>query len=282
MRFIDLSNKIEPLTVKIFKEINSVASSLGLNFIVVGATARDFFLESYYGINPVRATMDIDLGLCLNNWEQFEQFKDSLVSSRKFKTTRSTHKIKYADVLPIDLIPFGDIISKDRLIEWPPDQKVLMNVAGFEEAYKSCISVKLGSDPDLTIKIASLPGLLVLKLIAWKDRGNQDNRDGVDIATIITNYGTPVNEERLYENESELLEIEEDLGLAGARLLGRDITKIVGSDLLGTILTILDEETSEMGDQRLAISMTNRVIEGDFQIKFELLKKLKAGIEDKI
>ena len=226
--------------------------------------------------------MDIDLGICLQSWEQFEQFKDSLISSQEFTSTRSIQKIKYANVLPIDLLPFGDISNSEWVIEWPPDQKVIMNVAGFNEAYESCISVKLKSSPDLIINVASLPSLLVLKLIAWKDRGIKDNRDGVDIATIITNYGTPVSEDRLYGNESDLLILEEDLGLAGARLLGRDIAKIVGSGLLETLLTILEEETADMGDQRLVIAMTNKMVENDFQIKLEYLKKLKVGIEDEM
>ena len=50
-----------------------------------------------------------------------------------------------------------------------------MNVAGFEEALDSALHIEL--EPDLVIAVASLPGLTVLKILAWADRNLVNNKD---------------------------------------------------------------------------------------------------------
>jgi predicted nucleotidyltransferase len=59
---LDLSGKIDDLTGGLFVAIASVATSLGIPFFVVGATARDMILSYGYGIQTIRATYDIDFG----------------------------------------------------------------------------------------------------------------------------------------------------------------------------------------------------------------------------
>ena len=280
MSSIDLSNELDEYTVTFYENIEAVATELGLQFMIVGATARDLILESTYNIRPHRATVDIDLGVSLTNWEQFELLKGALVATGKFNKTGSPHTLEYENTHPIDIVPFGDI-SNEETISWPPDHCILMNVAGFREAYDSSISIKLRQEPLLEIKIASLASLVVLKLLAWKDRGTSDDRDAKDIATIIYNYGTPVNEDRLWKDEYGLMEEEDNIiEHAGARLLGRDISKDIGSELLQTLISMLRDETSTGGQHRLATQMTRPMIDGDFENQLSLLKKMKAGLDD--
>jgi predicted nucleotidyltransferase len=58
-----------------------------------------------------------------------------------------------------------------------------MSVAGFREAFESTVKVILRRDPLLEIKVASLPSLTALKLVAWKNRGITNNKDAKDIGT---------------------------------------------------------------------------------------------------
>ena len=153
-----------------------------------------------------------------------------------------------------------------------------MNVAGFEDAYEHSIAVLLRNDPRLEIQVAFLASQVVLKLIAWKDRGSGDNRDARDIAQIIKHYGFPVNQNRLFEEEAEVMELEEhDIDLAGARLLGRDIAKSSGADLRATVLTILEEETAEQDHNRLAEAMTFTFDGTEFQQNLLFLKSNCSG-----
>ena len=66
------------------------------------------------------------------------------------------------------LIPFRGVASDDNTIEWPPSRDIVMNVAGFEEALSSSVSLTVADN--LMIRVASLPALTLLKLIAWSDR----------------------------------------------------------------------------------------------------------------
>jgi predicted nucleotidyltransferase len=62
-----------------------------------------------------------------------------------------------------------------------------------------------------TVRVASVPGLTLLKLIAWADRRHQNNKDAADLYWLLTTYTEAGNF---------------DLELAGAELLGRDVSRI--------------------------------------------------------
>lgn len=277
---MNLSGRLDSFTISFYGTVKSIASNLGIDFIVVGASARDLILELEYNIRPYRATEDIDLGVALDSWSRFAELKCALIQSPYFTQDRCEHRLIYREVQPVDIVPFGEI-SNDGTISWPPDHSVLMKVSGFEEAYQSAISVVLDNNPLLIIKIASLPSLVVLKIFAWKERGLGDNRDANDIAIILKHYGSPVNEDRLWGEESDLL-VDEDsnMDVAGARLIGCDIGKTVGTELSETLLAILAEETADEGAQRLATQMANPMRDGDFELQLTFLRKLKMGLED--
>jgi predicted nucleotidyltransferase len=130
--------------------------------------------------------------------------------------------------LPIDLIPFRGVASANGTIEWPPNRDIVMNVAGFEEALTSSVSMEI--DEDLSVRVASLPGLTLLKLVAWSDRGRETNKDAADFYRLIAAYADAGNTARLYEHEMELLEaVGFDMQLAGAELLGSDVARLLAA-----------------------------------------------------
>jgi predicted nucleotidyltransferase len=77
------------------------------------------------------------------------------------------------------------------MIEWPPSRDIVMNVAVFEEALASSVSVEMGGD--LTVRVASLPGLTLLKLVAWSDRSRETNKDAADLHRLLTSYANAGN-----------------------------------------------------------------------------------------
>jgi predicted nucleotidyltransferase len=100
-----------------------------------------------------------------------------------------------------------------------------MNVAGFEEALRA--SALLRIEEGLAIRVASLPGLTILKFLSWYDRRNENTKDAADLYTLLATYGDAGNSDRLYTNELALLERAEfDFEVAGAQLLGRDVAQI--------------------------------------------------------
>lgn len=281
MESIDLSEKIDRFFIDFYTSIEAVTNELGINYMVVGATARDHILELIHGVRPARATKDIDLGINIKSWEEFRLIREALIETGRFTATSTLQRLMYDDNFPVDIVPFGSVSEQDRTIAWPPDYEVVMNVAGFQEAYDSSLVITLSKEPYLEVKMVSLAGLFLLKVFAWRERNMAFNKDALDMAFIIKNYGSPVNEERLYELESALLEQEGyDLELAGARLLGRDVASIAGRELSATIQQLLDDNLLYDGAQKLLVHMSNSIIDGDFEKQYELVNKLNVGISE--
>src|SRR4030043_2035959 len=251
----NLSGKIEKPVVDTLHILKKVADSLGIPFFVIGAFARDLILKHGYGIEPRRKTGDIDLGVEVASWEQFKTLFESLIATAQFSLASEKQRLRCGTIL-IDILPFGPITDKDKKISWPPEHEIIMSMVGFEEAYEYSITFRLSSDPELDIKLASLPGLAVMKIISWKEKYPNRKRDAEDLLLIMNKYEEAGNSERLYEEDLPLLQEEGfDTTLAGARLLGRDMAEISDSKTFLVVKEILDAETEEMGQYKLLTNM---------------------------
>jgi predicted nucleotidyltransferase len=181
-RSLPLINPIDPSVVRVLRSLDLAASSANCEYFLAGATARDIVLVNVHGLRPGRATGDIGFGIAVENWEQFEALKERLIATREFVATpRAQQRLIYTDQtdgfsIPVDLIPFRGIASPDVTFAWPPSRDIVMNVAGFEEAFES--SVVIEAERGLIVRVASPPGLASLKLTAWADRGREPPRTG--------------------------------------------------------------------------------------------------------
>jgi predicted nucleotidyltransferase len=152
-------------------------------------------------------TRDIDLGVEVADWEQFNQLKGSLLATGKFSSARERHRLKF-DSVPVDIVPF-DAITDDRgRISWPPEHEVFMSLLGFREAFEYSITVRLSSAPELDIRLPTLSGLALMKLISWKEGYPGRQRDAEDLLLIMRKYEEAGNLDRLYDREKSLLEEE--------------------------------------------------------------------------
>jgi len=237
--------RLDPVTVEILRRVDAVARDLVVDYFVVGALARDILLTNVFGLPASRATRDVDLAVAMPGWREFEAMKARLVETGAFRADeRIAQRLSYLPApgrgYPLDLIPFGGVEREGSAIAWPPDGGVVMNVAGYAEVFASTVSVEL--EPGFTIRVTSLAGLAILKLVAWTDRGAGDSRDAIDLATLLREYGAAGNEDRLYGAEISVLEaVGYDFDLAGARLLGVDAGRIAASSTQKHILTLLGD-----------------------------------------
>jgi len=55
-----------------------------------------------------------------------------------------------------------------------------MSVLGYEESFKDSLLVRINDAPKLDIKLSYIRGLVLLKLISWKDGFPSRDRDAVD------------------------------------------------------------------------------------------------------
>ena len=120
---LDLSAKIDPISVALFATVNEAAGSLGIAFLVVGAAARDMVFELGHGLPSRRATLDRDFGFRVSGWDEFEKLKKSLLAIGPFKETREVQRLLYRGELRVDILPFGGIAGAGGEIRWPPSRR---------------------------------------------------------------------------------------------------------------------------------------------------------------
>jgi predicted nucleotidyltransferase len=240
-----LIKPLDAVTCQILRILNQAAAVLNLDYFVAGATARDLVLVNVFGFTPGRATRDIDFGVAVEGWDEFEILKKRLCDAGPFEPLpKEAQRLRYPagnTWLPVDIIPFGGVADVDGHIAWPPKNDVVMTVAGFREAQASAIRILI--EEDLIVPVASLAGLAVLKLLAWLDRRALTNKDASDLFQILSRYGDAGNNDRLYGAELALLEeAAYDVEMAGARLLGRDAAGLCEDDTRRRIQTLLQQE----------------------------------------
>jgi predicted nucleotidyltransferase len=227
-------------------EVYKASKALGFPVFLVGARARIILLENIFGLNAGRATTDVDFAFALDNWEQFRAIKTFLVSTANFEESTDvahqlllelpglTHKFK------VDLIPFGRIETSPNAIVWPPDMSVIMNVAGYRDALAAAVAVEVS--PGINMAIASLPGIAILKLFAWADRGQENQKDAIDLASLLRSYHEAGNQSRIYEEDAAFAALEAtgyDVELAGAWLLGKDASVMASAQTAGALKGLL-------------------------------------------
>lgn len=222
---IDISNKLDQLTIELYRAVDHAARAVECEYLVVGASARDLLLHHGYGMNIERATNDVDLGVQVRNWLQFNALCDELYGLGFQKTAR-IHRLQSPQGLPLDVVPFGGISDSDDQIAWPPDQEIIMNVLGFQDALQNAVVVRIAIEPELTIPIASTAGLALLKVIAWTDRPSDLRRkDAQDLYQLARSYWR-ISAEEVYEDVELLERFELNADRVGAYLLGRHCRQI--------------------------------------------------------
>ena len=229
------------------RTVDPIAREAGCAYFIAGATARDLILVNVHGLRAGRATRDMDFGIAVESWERFELLKERLAKTGDFASDhRALQRLTWSDrstglSVPVDLIPFRGVASPESTIEWPPSRDIVMNVADFEEALSSSLSVQI--EENLIVRVASVPALMLLKLLAWEDRKFETNKDAADIYRLLTTWAEAGNTDRLYDEEMELLEAAGfDLQVAGAELLGRDVALVCSSPALALARSVLASE----------------------------------------
>lgn len=224
---ISADRPLNPVTLVILNTLQEIAKTYGRGHFLIGATARDILMTHIFGIDAGRATRDVDFAIAVEDWAQFESIKNALIRNGNFQpAVNQIHRLyfrpdEFEGAFPLDLIPFGAIEGPGNVIAWPPDMNVLMSVAGYAEALRTAISVEVGDD--IVVNVVSIPALAALKLLAWHERGLDDDKDAQDFYFLTKNYYRAGNETRLFEEARTVLESTGfDLALAGAVLLGYD------------------------------------------------------------
>lgn len=279
----DLTGKLDGPTVSLFEDIDRITRSLGIPFFVVGATARDIFLEHIHDIKPKRATKDIDIGILVPDWDHFHNLKETLITTADFEQCKQEHRLRNHVGILLDIVPFGQIAKENVSISWPPDHVTTMDITGFLECYQNATDIKIGADPEVVIKVVNLAGLAILKIISWDDNPERREKDASDLLIILQNIANTGVEEQLLDNGIDILEEENyDFEMAAVRFLGKEMSAIASGETKGLLIKILHREsTSKRGHSIGADALRGEQYDDDAYNKaIDLLNALYRGLND--
>lgn len=278
----NLTGKIDKKTVALLSEIDTIAWDLKLTFFIVGATARDILLQHAHGIHTTRATLDVDIGVFVSDWGQFRTLVEALVRTGKFSPTRQAQRLLFDDELLLDIIPFGGVAEASHSISWPPEYDTQMSVVGFQECYQHAVSVLVRAEPDLAVKVVSLAGLAILKLVSWDENIERRGKDAADLFFIMRNYIDAGNIDRFFE-EADILKAEaSDYDRSSAHFLGRKIARMADQATKAKLAGILEREAASSQGHKIAIDVLRQDAfqQGSYEQVVEYFNALLRGLLD--
>lgn len=227
------------------KDMEAILTEFEVDFYIVGAIARDFHLSAKDWAVSIRKTDDVDLAIMLNDAGQFNKIKETLIASGNFTPDKTEHiKLYYKEAIEVDLIPFGKIESTNGYVYLQSPNLFTLNMPGFKEIYPFVQEVSFGES--LSVKVCSVEGIVILKLIAHRDRPDR-TKDITDIEHIIAVY-FELSDEDIYEDHFDVMELYptergDYLQMVSARVIGRKMQIILkeSDELRKTMITILEK-----------------------------------------
>jgi predicted nucleotidyltransferase len=253
----------------------------GIDFYLVGAVARNVWMTGINNISPRRTTGDIDFAVLINDKGVYEALKTYLIITEGFQPYKGNEYVLiWKENLEVDLLPFGAIDDEDAKFNSNGLGSTSISLQGFSEIYNDGLPT-LDLEGKHQFKFCTLPGIVLLKLIAWDDRPESRRDDIKDISDIL-NHFFDMNDNEIFENHHDLFEKEEvSLKHIAARVMGREMSKIAKKNelLFSRIVGILDSNTlvSQNSDMaKIMVEYYDNTIDDNVQ----LLKHLRQGFSE--
>jgi predicted nucleotidyltransferase len=217
----------------LFATLKRTFDAADVPFYLIGARARDVW---FFPEKSMRITQDIDWIAASDEDTVFNEIKNQLIEKEGFIETKNPFTLLNSKGIQVDLLPF--IESAGSSLE------------GLKEVFARGTEGVIFDD-DATYQVATLPAIVLLKLIAWDDRPEHRPKDLWDIEAIFEHYFDRFSED-IYDNHNDLFGGRE-LGEISAFVIGRKIKHIIGdsTSLKTRIENILTEKHDAIA-QRIA------------------------------
>jgi predicted nucleotidyltransferase len=123
----------------------------------------------------------------ISNKDDYEAVRSHLIAHNDFRATKGNSFIMISPAgVEIDILPFGEIEIDDD-IKLSETGLTSIKINGFMEVYQAgteAVLLKTGHN----FKVATLPAIVMLKLIAYDDRPEIRFKDARDIINILIHY----------------------------------------------------------------------------------------------
>lgn len=264
-----------PYLKNIISDVQKASAQLGIDFFGVGALARNVWYVS--NDKESRGTKDVDFGVYVPNSKVYSQLKKLLIKDFAY-TVVSTNAFCLMSPygIPLDLLPFGEIEENDKVII-EGTGLVDINLDGFKDTYRhGLITTEIEED---TLKVCSIPSVVLLKLIAFDDRPEKRHNDPLDIDSILKHY-PDIETTKIWSEYNFLYDDEIPHEEVGIKVLGYELSKLIleNKALTDRVLSILDMAIKE--ESPLAQRMIQDAEIETVEQKIQNLKIMKEGIEE--
>lgn len=268
------------LSTPFFKEtfdcIDVIMKEHQIPYYLIGANAIALELLKE-GIKPSRGTRDIDFAIMISNTDEYEKISKDL-ESKGFKRIKDDYRFfSHQKNLVVDILPFGQI--EEEYTESFIERKVDLHLLGFKEVLEEAVEVYI---EEKIANIPPLPGMVILKLIAWNDRPEYRENDLDDILKIIEKYyDLQFNEilESHYDTFPEEDTVEIDQLLIAAEVLGRKSKLFLNKskELSERILQILETNLQSASKSQIAKNWAQK-LNSDIEYAHSILEAFQKGI----
>lgn len=273
------STSYKQLSIKYFREvfeiIDGVMKDHTIPYYLIGVNAIALELLKK-DIKPSRGTKDIDFAIMLSEISQYDTIVESLEKQGFNKVAAPWTLYPPAYNVVIDLLPFGEI---EQQYTTSFNERVTdLHVLGFKEILENPEQVEV---EEIVINVPPIPGMVLLKLVAWSDRPEERDSDLSDILKIIQHY-FQYDWDSIVKSHHDLFSTEpfDELKIS-ARVLGRQAKKYLEkSEILeNRISEVLKSNLSAIERSQIAIEWS-RILDREVQYGFEILAEFQAGIKE--
>ena len=178
---------LDPTLLHVLSVVSEEADSAGINYMLVGATARDLLLTHVFDGPAGRATYDADFAVAVANWREFERLKSGIASRTDFTSNEmaAAEDVEVASGLNCKVTSLAGLAVM-KLMAWsdrgpgnPRDAHDLLQLmstyasAGNEgRLYDTEFALLEAVDYDLDLAGACLLGKDVARLLKPETRAN--------------------------------------------------------------------------------------------------------------
>ena len=114
---LDISGKLDSASVDVYRAVAEATEQQSIDYLVVGASARDLILHHGYGLRIQRATLDLDFAVEVGEWDAYQALKETLIASG-FEETRQKQGFKSPNGSFVDIIPFGELADDKGIVAY--------------------------------------------------------------------------------------------------------------------------------------------------------------------
>lgn len=143
------------------------------DFVLIGAAALG------HHVTLARTTSDVDIALVVAPTEIVAM----LTSLGWRQHTTVEHRWDGPHGFRADVLPATPELIDAGAVKLDGESRV-MSLVGFDLAFAHATEVELPG-PGVTVKVASLASIVVLKMVSWLDRPHERTRDLGDLATVL-------------------------------------------------------------------------------------------------